>query len=168
MASDTLEQPRVIEIDKRRFSSEEYRKLLKAGNVSELFYFNAYRLWGEVVHGNHIGNTIGFPTINQKYEQGQLVPKFGVYSTFSYIGNKMYLSVTNVGVKPTIAGERFPLAETHIIDFEGDLYGKEIEVKFFDFIRAERKFDSIETLKNQIEEDLKTAINQYDELSLIY
>lgn len=141
----------VTKLKENDFSSEKFRTMLRNGELSKE---NPYILYGEVVHGNQIGRTINFPTLNQNYATGQLVPKYGVYFTRTEIDGIMYNSITNVGVKPTIAGERLPLAETHILDFSGDLYGRNIEVEFCKFIRPEMKFSSVEELKKQISRDI--------------
>jgi len=151
---------KIIPLGFNRFSSEKYRELLRCGKVNELYPHNTYSLYGEIVKGNQIGRTIDFPTINQLYAGGQLVPKFGVYRTWTFIGEKYYPSITNVGVKPTIKGIRNPLAETHIIDFKGDLYGRYAEVQFLDFIRPEMKFNSVDELKFQIKSDVEKVRKQ--------
>lgn len=141
----------VVQLRENDFSSEKFRAMLKNG---ELCKESPYVLYGEVVHGKQIGRTINFPTINQQYSDGQLVLKYGVYFTRTNIDGTVYNSITNVGIKPTIAGERSPLAETHILDFSGDLYGRNIEVEFCKFIRSEMKFPSVNELKRQISEDI--------------
>ena len=88
------------------------------------------------------------------------MPKFGVYSTFTSVGGKVLPSVTNVGVKPTIEGLRRPLAETHIIGYNGDLYGKNVDVCFKSFIRPEVKFGSLDELRAQIKKDITESLNQ--------
>ena len=98
--------------------------------------------------------TLDFPTINQQFGEKQLVPKRGVYSTVTLIDNKTYRSITNIGVKPTVEKDIKPLAETHILDFSGNLYGKEIEVRFNKFIRDEKK------LKIQIKKDIEYVRKQ--------
>ncbi len=140
-------------------SSSRVRELLLKGNITlanELLGFN-YFINAEVSNGNHIGRTINFPTINQEFSDGQLIPKFGVYSTLTNVGGKVMPSVTNVGVKPTIEGVRRPLAETHIIGYNGDLYGKNADVCFKSFIRPEMKFASLGELKAQINKDILSA-----------
>ncbi len=140
-------------------SSSRVRELLLKGDITlanELLGFY-YFINAEVSNGNHIGRTINFPTINQEFSDGQLVPKFGVYSTFTNVGGKVMPSVTNVGVKPTIEGVRRPLAETHIIGYSGDLYGKNADVCFKRFIRPEMKFASLDELKAQIKKDILSA-----------
>ncbi len=141
----------VIKLKENDFSSEKFRAMLKNGELSRE---NPYILYGEVVHGKQIGRTIDFPTINQNYADRQLVLKYGVYFTLTKIDGICYPSITNVGVKPTIEGQRSPLAETHILDFSGDLYGKNIEVEFCKFIRPEMKFSSVDELKTQISRDI--------------
>lgn len=140
-------------------SSSRVRELLLKGDITlanELLGFN-YFINAEVLNGNHIGRTINFPTINQEFSDGQLIPKFGVYSTLTNVGGKVMPSVTNVGVKPTIEGVRRPLAETHIIGYNGDLYGKNADVCFKSFIRPEIKFASLGELKAQINKDILSA-----------
>ena len=154
---------KVVKLGENHFSSEKYREILRKGDVEKLYPHNTYSLWGEVVHGNQIGRTINFPTVNQLYAENQLVPKFGVHRTWTFIDEKGFPSITNVGVKPTIKGVRNPLAETHILNFEGDLYGKNITVEFLEFIRPEMKFSSVGELRNQINEDVlkvKKLINE--------
>ncbi len=140
-------------------SSSEIRRLLCEGSIERAneLLGRDYSVFGTVVDGNHIGRTIDFPTINQGFAEGQLVPRYGVYSTVTNVDGRLLPSVTNIGVKPTIAGERRPLAETHIIGYKGDLYGKEVEVSFRSFIRPETKFASLDELRDQIAADIKIA-----------
>ncbi len=145
-----------------KISSGKIRTLLAEGSVAEAnrLLGAPYNICAEVVGGNRIGRTLDFPTINQQFEEGQLVPKRGVYHTLTEISGRKYASVTNVGVKPTVEKNIQPLAETHILGFSGDLYDKTIEVEFCGFIRGEKKFASLEELKNQISADtdaVKTA-----------
>lgn len=146
--------------DGENISSRRIRELLKAGNVTkanELLGEN-YILSAAVTDGNHLGRTINFPTINQPLPEGRLVMRYGVYRTVTHVSGRKYSSVTNVGVKPTVVGERAPLAETHLIGFSGDLYGQTAEVEFLSFVRPERRFDSLDALKIQIEADIKKCI----------
>lgn len=141
----------------RTVSSKEIRELLKSGNpvrAAELLG-DEYTVSGEIVHGKEIGRALDFPTVNQIYEPGQLVPKHGVYASQIELSGRLYDSVTNIGVKPTIDGERMPLAETHILDFSGNLYGSYAEVKIKRFMRSEMKFDSLRALKAAIEADIE-------------
>lgn len=138
-------------------SSTRIRKALEVGNIEE-----ANRLLGypysfdfEVAHGLEIGRTIGIPTINQIFPENFLVPKFGVYASYTMLGGVTHKSITNIGVKPTIAGERLPLAETHIMGVDNRLYGQRIPVSLMKFIRPERKFDSINELKAEIQANIE-------------
>ena len=140
-------------------SSTEIRRLIKEGSIDIANYLLGYDFHFriEVVHGNAIGKTLDFPTINQKFKSSHVVPRFGVYASKTKIGDKLYPSVTNVGIKPTIGGESSPLAETYIIDYSGDLYGKMITVYLNKFIRPEQKFSGLADLKEHLAIDLKKA-----------
>ena len=140
----------------REISSTWVREEIKAGNmkmVSELtgkkFFFI-----GVVEGGKRIGRTIGFPTANISPKKGKILPPNGVYITKIYFHNKEYYGITNVGKKPTVQGDRVNV-ETHILNFEGDIYGETILVEFFNFIRPEKKFLNLDDLMKQIEEDIK-------------
>lgn len=136
-------------------SSTKIRKFLLDGDVVKAHHFlgRRYTINKEVVHGNHLGNTIGFPTVNQIFDKGQLVPKFGVYASDVCINGNYYKAITNIGMKPTVNYGGMPLAETYIDGFSGDLYGKTIQVNLYEFIRPEQKFASVDELKQQIAED---------------
>ena len=155
------------------WSALELRKyfitMLKEGKVDKLYTLGMgmYAVCSEVVGGNRIGRTLDFPTINQQFGEKQLVPKRGVYSTVTLIDNKTYNSITNIGVKPTVEKDIKPLAETHILDFSGNLYGKEIEVRFNKFIRDEKKFSSLDELKIQIKKDIE-YVRQQSEMSELH
>lgn len=148
-------------LDGARVSSTEIRRLLLSGETER-----ANRLLGEpylilkqVVHGAQLGRTIGFPTINQIFEPGQLVPAFGVYASVTRTGGREYPSMTNIGVKPTVDYGGAPLAETYIHGFSGDLYGSSPEVRLLRFIRPEQRFGSVEELRAQIARDVQSAVN---------
>ncbi len=142
-------------------SSSSIRRLLSEGSIEKAneLLGRSYILSGTVADGNHIGRTIDFPTINQNFGSGQLVPAYGAYSGTTCIDGVVYRIVTNIGVKPTIAGERSPLAETHILGFSGDLYGRDIQSELTGYIRPERRFGSVEELKQQIIRDVAAAEN---------
>ncbi len=133
-------------------SSTEIRRLIREGRISKanemLGYKYGYIL--EVEHGYERGRTWNFPTINQQIPKGLVLPKFGVYCSRVKIDGKQYSGVTNIGVKPTVHVETAPLAETFIIDFDGDLYGREIELRLYEFVRPERVFASFDELKAEI------------------
>lgn len=117
-----------------------------------------------VVEGNKIGKKIlGFPTINQHFPTGFINLKHGVYASQSTVDGKVYPSVTNFGCHPTIGGDKV-LSETCILGFDGDLYYQKIRVELLDFIRAEKKFNSKDELKSQIDADSKSAIEIFNKM----
>ena len=117
-----------------------------------------------VVEGNKIGKKIlGFPTINQHFPTGFINLKHGVYASQSTVDGKIYPSVTNFGCHPTIGGDKV-LSETCILGFDGDLYYQKIRVELLDFIRAEKKFNSKDELKAQIDADSKSAIEIFNKM----
>lgn len=137
-------------INDETVSSSKIKSYLLKGNIksaSDMLGFEYY-IKNTVVSGRKLGNTIGFPTINQEFDIGQLVPRYGVYITTTILEDKEYKSITNIGVSPTIEGTRNPIVETYILDFDGDLYGKDVKVIFHDFLREEEKFSSIDELKS--------------------
>lgn len=140
-------------------SSTRIRAYIRDGKIekaNELLGYE-FQLLLPVVHGNELGRTINFPTINQRFSEKQVIPRFGVYLSRTEIEGETWDSITNIGIKPTVGGEAFPLAETHIIGFSGDLYGKTARVSLRAFIRPEMKFSGLESLSAQIASDINKA-----------
>lgn len=139
-------------------SSSLIRQLLAEGNVSEAMECLSYpyRLTGKVVKGDHIGTTLGFPTANlQVNDSRKLIPAPGVYAVTckkSTTNSQRLLGMMNIGTRPTF-GTHTQTLEVHLLDYEGDLYGKEITVNFIKRLREERRFDNEEELKTQLKED---------------
>ena len=136
-------------------SSTKIRKALEKGKVEEanemLGY--GYALKGVVVAGNRLGRTIGFPTANMKlYEPLKLVPGRGVYVVEAEVLGKKYRGMTNIGLRPTVGGS-FTTIETHILDFDEDIYGLPLRITFLRRLRDEVHFPSLEALKRQLEKD---------------
>ena len=143
----------------REISSTYIREELAKGNIrkaNELLGYE-YRISGQVVHGEHLGSTLGFPTANILPGIQKHLPAFGVYLSRTVIDGVSYGSITNIGKKPTIAGERPAGAETYIYDLDENLYGKKIEVHFLDFMRPEMKFSGVDELKMQVLKDKETG-----------
>lgn len=147
-----------VDLDGERISSTAIRKAIEEGNIK-----HANKMLGRpfcydfiVVGGNKNGRTIGFPTINQYFPDGFILPKFGVYASRTFVDGWWKPSITNFGVKPTVGSDR-PVSETCILDYSGDLYGEEVWVQLLDFIRPERKFASLEELREQIKIDTVKA-----------
>lgn len=121
-----------------------------------------YFIWGEVIHGNHIGTGMGVPTINQTPPAEKLLPPAGVYITTVEIGHKTYHGITDIGTKPTVQ-ENGPVGvETHILDFRQDVYEKEAKVSFLEYLRPEMKFDDLGQLTAQIRKDEERALDYFN------
>jgi len=152
---------KVIEIkpfpDANAISSTMIRKLILEGKVDKaanLLGYN-YSIKGNVVSNKKIGRTIGFPTINlQPNEKNIIIPQSGVYHTNVKVQDKLYNSVTNIGVAPTVKKENITEIETFLIDFSDDLYNKDVEIIFFERLRDEMCFNNMDELKKQIEIDV--------------
>jgi riboflavin kinase/FMN adenylyltransferase len=137
-----------------RISSTHIRNLIEQGDMETAAQFlgHPHILSGEVVSGRQIGRTIGIPTANILIPEGVVTPKLGVYACICRIDDATHLSVTNIGSRPTVEGHQIR-AESWILDFDGDLYGKRITLEFYNFLRPERKFDSLEELRQEILEN---------------
>lgn len=139
-------------------SSTEIRKALEKGDTEkakEMLGF-PFGFTAQVFTGDRRGRLLGAPTINQFIPEELIVPRFGVYASKVYFDGKEYVGVTNIGARPTF-GKGSVRSETYIVDFSGDLYGREVRVEIYSFIRGERKFPDADTLKAQIEEDVMSA-----------
>ena len=145
-------------LDGIRISSTHIRGLIEAGEMETAVRFlgHPHILTGTVVSGRHLGRTIGVPTANLLLPEGLVVPRFGVYACRCRVDGGVFSAVTNIGTRPTVGGHRVTV-EPWILDFDGDLYGKEITLEFYKFLRPERKFDSLEELKAQIQRDAADA-----------
>lgn len=140
------------EMEGVRVSSTHIRALIEQGEMEKATAFlgHPHILSGEVVHGRGLGHTIGIPTANLQLPEGVICPKFGVYACKAYAEGKEYLAVTNVGVRPTVNGSHITV-EPWLLDFTGDLYGKTLTILFYQFLRPEKKFASLQELKVEIE-----------------
>lgn len=145
-----------VSIDGMTVSSTAIRNFLLNGEVQKAAQMlgRNYAICGEVMDGDKRGRTMGFPTANQRIDDALAVPKFGVYETLVTVDGKKYKGVTNIGIRPTFLAEK-ALSETHIIDFSGDIYRKDITVELVRFLRPERQFGSLLKLKEQLEKDIQ-------------
>ncbi len=141
-----------------RISSTHIRSLLECGDMAQATQFlgHPHILTGEVISGRRLGRTLGIPTANLSLPEALIVPKLGVYACLACFEGKKLPAVTNIGNRPTVGGHRITV-EPWILDFDGDLYGKEITLEFYAFIRPEQKFPTLEDLKAQIQRDAETA-----------
>lgn len=154
--------------DHRDISSTYVREELDLGNMEKAneLLGEPYAIHGVVVHGNHIGGAIlGFPTANILPPPEKHLPPFGVYVSQVLVDGSLYRGVTNIGKKPTVAGESPVGVETFIMGLEENLYGKEIEVQLLSFERPEQKFASLKELKERIEKDKEYAAAYFERLS---
>ncbi len=140
-------------------SSSLIRKLITSGEIkkaNQLLVKN-FTISGSVNEGKKLARTLGFPTLNLKAKPPIIKPKFGVYrsSTFLPHLNQTFASITNFGIKPTAIEALEPIFETHIFNFNQNLYGKKAEIQLLDFIREEKKFTSLEELQEQIKADVE-------------
>ncbi|WP_458460533.1 bifunctional riboflavin kinase/FAD synthetase [Paenibacillus sp.] len=147
-------------LDGEKVSSSLIRVLLKRGEIDEASQWlgRPYSIRGTVIHGEKRGRTIGFPTANLELMDHYVTPSKGVYAVRVQYGEQELHGVMNLGVKPTFheSGMK-PTFEVHLLNFDGQLYDQELKVELVHYIRAERKFDSIDALISQIREDALTA-----------
>lgn len=143
-------------LEDKVISSTYVRYMLQNGEMEtvEKLLGYPYYVSGTVVHGHAIGRKLGIPTLNLIPDDEKMLPPNGVYLTKTVFGQEEHLGITNVGVKPTISGEELKGIETHLFDYEGNLYGREVTVVFYAFERPERRFESLEDLKKQLKEDV--------------
>ncbi len=145
--------------DNLPISSTRIRQAVNVGDMklAHTLLGRYFSISGEVIHGKKLGRNLNFPTVNQLLPIGSALPKFGVYATMVTLPDgSRYPAATNVGIKPTV-GSELPLSESHIIGFDGDLYGQSIVVEFIELLRPEKRFESIEELKSTIANDVENA-----------
>lgn len=141
-------------------SASGVRAALSLGNVQDAARIlgRPYALTAPVAHGKALGRTLGFPTVNQNVPAEKMMPKQGIYATRVRIGREIYFGVTNVGIRPTVdTGEPTINCETHILDFDCDLYAQTVTVEFMHRLRDEQRFDSLDALRSAISQDVKKA-----------
>ena len=158
---DVFVLPQVC-IDGQTVSSTEIRRRLSAGDLAgaEKMLGHPYGFLLPVSRGRMLGRKLGFPTINQIPPQDRLLPRFGVYESTVRVGETSYRGITNVGVKPTVTSEAVPLLETYLLGYTGgELYGETVGVSLLRMLREERRFSSVEALREQVEKDIRAVAN---------
>ena len=152
-----------VRIRGRRVSSSRIRELLLQGkvNLARRMLGRPYGVEGRVTRGDERGHKLGFPTANLR-PQNRVIPARGVYVTGTLIDGQWHRSVTNVGVRPTFKTDSEPSVETFVLNWTGDLYGDVIRVRFLHRLRDEKRFGSIEDLKNQITRDVQRATDYFE------
>lgn len=158
-----LIQLQAVEENDIAVSSTKVRNALLNGNIA---YANKalnyqYPLSGEVVHGDKIGRTLGFPTANLQVDPNKLIPKDGVYAVDVFVDNKKYLGLLSIGFRETVTNSREHRVEVNILNFDQEIYGEIIRLEFLGHLRDEKKFDSLDDLIIAMNQDKENAINLY-------
>ena len=140
-------------------SSTRIRAALAEGNMESAAEMlgRPFSVSLPVLHGNALGRTIGLPTINQDFPAGHIIPAKGIYACLCHVGERICPGVANIGSRPSVPGDGHINCETHIIGYDGDLYGETVRVEFFRRLRDERKFPSLEALQSAIRGDIAAA-----------
>lgn len=151
----------LIVIEKERYhdriiSSTYVKEVVRDGNVrlAEKLLGYSYSVEGIVEHGKQLGRTLGFPTLNVAWPEGKLAPLYGVYFCEILVDDKVYPGIANIGIKPTVTEEKKLLIESFLFGYSGNAYGKKVKINLLQFRRPERKFDGIQSLKEQIDQDI--------------
>ena len=148
------------DVDDLAVSSTKIRTALAQGDISTASKYlgRPYFLSGQVVKGQQIGRSIGFPTANiQVVDKYKLLPRDGAYAVYAEVGAIRYKAILNIGDRPTVDGKKKTI-EAHLIDFDGDVYGQELSIHFQEFLREEERFENLDALKNQLVIDRESAI----------
>lgn len=165
-AFEVIEIP-PYQIDEVNISSTKIRKALSEGdiNTANTFLRYEYTLTGKVIHGRQTGRKIGFPTANIRlYSPEKLIPKTGVYVSKINLNHELFYGITNIGYRPTVENTSDLHIETHIFNFNHDIYGQSIQIYPLVYIRQEQKFSSLEVLSTQIEKDRQFALSYIRDL----
>ncbi|VAW36543.1 FMN adenylyltransferase / Riboflavin kinase [hydrothermal vent metagenome] len=138
-----------------RVSSTRIRRSLLEGNLDDVngCLGRPYQVSGTVIQGKQMGRTIGFPTANIDFWVEQLLPANGVYATYAWLDETRHLAATNIGVRPTVNGQKLTV-EAHLLDFNEDIYGRSLRLEIVERIRPETKFSDLDALKAQIQMDV--------------
>lgn len=156
-----IEQIEAQTFEDINISSTKIRKALNEGDFETANHFLGYdfMLTGNVIHGNKLGNSIGFPTANiDVHNKFKLIPSNGVYAVEVLVDTQLYGGMLNIGSKPTVNETDQRSIEVNIFDFDADIYGKEIQINFKKRLRSEQKFESVEALKNQLGRDKEDSL----------
>lgn len=158
-----LEISQPVDFDGEPVSSTRIRKAVESGNIAlaNAMLGREFRYKQTVVDGQHRGRLIGAPTINQRFDEGFVRPRKGVYASVTVVEGKEYPSVTNIGLRPSFENEDFR-SETCILGFDGNLYGMDIEVRLLEYLRDEIKFGSLEELSEQIGKDARKSMQIFE------
>jgi len=147
---------RLVELDGEIVSSTHIRGLVTAGDVAVAgrFLGDPFTMSGEIVHGDKRGRTLGYPTANLVPDPQLVVPDHGIYACRAEVDGQWHVAAVNVGVRPTFKTGRGLLVEAFLLDFDGDIYGRQLRLEFLDRLRGERRFDSADALVEQMDRDV--------------
>lgn len=153
-----------IKVEGETVSSSAIRAALAGGDVTgaAMMLGYPYTLTSPVEHGARIGRTIDFPTLNQYFPEGSVIPRYGVYVVECRVCGENMRGVCNVGVRPTVGGDPRPRCETHVFGFSDEIYGERVSVRFLEFLRPETAFGSIGELRAQIARDVLAAREYFE------
>lgn len=167
LGKDAIIKDSVYTEDGDMVSSTLIRSLICQGKVSMAngYLGRPYSMSNTVIHGRHLGTELGIPTVNQLFPDGKVVPANGVYSCICRFDGKKYIGVANVGVKPTVNEdtEQNVICETHIVGYQGDLYGKVVTLEFYERLREEKKFDSLDALVAEIQKNIAASCDYFSD-----
>ncbi len=147
-------------------SSTLIRQLIETGEMEKAneYLGHPHTLTDVIRTGYHLGTKMGTPTINMSFPQGVIIPRHGVYAAMAYIDGQEYMSVTNVGIRPTVSDSGNVNVESFLLDFCGNLYGHRARIDFYKFLRPERKFDDVNELSAQIKSDAQTTREYFERI----
>lgn len=147
-------------------SSTLIRQLIESGEMEKAneYLGHPHTLTDVIRTGYHLGTKMGTPTINMSFPQGVIIPRHGVYAAKAYIDGQEYMSVTNVGIRPTVSDSGNVNVESFLLDFRGNLYGHRARIDFYKFLRPERKFDDVNELAAQIKSDAQTTREYFERI----
>lgn len=147
-------------------SSTLIRQLIETGEMEKAneYLGHPHTLTDVIRTGYHLGTKMGTPTINMSFPQGVIIPRHGVYAAKAYIDGQEYMSVTNVGIRPTVSDSGNVNVESFLLDFCGNLYGHRARIDFYKFLRPERKFDDVNELAAQIKSDAQTTREYFERI----
>ncbi len=145
-------------------SSTFIRQLIESGEMEKAneYLGHPHTLTDVIRTGYHLGTKMGTPTINMSFPQGVIIPRHGVYAAKAYIDGQEYMSVTNVGIRPTVSDSGNVNVESFLLDFRGNLYGHRARIDFYKFLRPEHKFDDVAELAAQIKNDAQTTREYFE------
>ena len=156
------------QLDGELVCSTAIRQALRDGNVEQANHLlgYTYSIEGPVVHGNQIGRTIGFPTANIQPQEGILLPGNGVYAALTTVDGKVYPGILNIGLRPTIERSTGVNIEVNLFGFDDDIYGKTIRTELHYFLRSEKKFENLDALKAQLQQDKEQTAKLFEEAGI--